>query len=1251
MNISVLNASIGTPIHTQRSVPLPQPGVPLSVNLAVQPPCGTLIHVTVGAVSGAGVAASEITHTILVDCSPPIGRHASFHSRALPPMSSTFTASGVVCVLPGTAVDASWSFDDAQTAVIQHFYAISHVPLFSVEALEPASGWDGTSWHAVGPVAFIEVDTLFAPQQSWLLVRGCNEVGLCSEIIASEAPLLIVMDPPSTDNAKLWLQELSPGILDGRDGTTGDLHVFWEGIYHPTQEVIAMLYEVCIGTTQLGCQVMPFTAAAGGHWLSDDLPLQCGTSYYATVRATNCAGLQRIVSSDGVKLCCEPPVAGGELALRDAAGKSVVATGAEVHLTLSWAFSDGCAGIDMFNVSITPLDGGAPLWHVLLNASHVSITIKASVIKGLPDGRYAVAVISRNLAGLTSIRSTDLVVDREPPVAQLLKARGSATDAWVHGRVCLPAETQHAEVQWDSFLDAASDVASYHIAVYTTGEDVQPPSATNWSDVGANRQLLLPVSRLRADHGGLIMSRGGVSLTYLRVRGCDSAGMCSVSGWSGPLVHMPHPPSGGHVQIASTSSRHISPGFAGPGKQLSVNASSFVAAGCPSICKPPNVQCVYDPTCTATPRRLGGRGCNAGGAGQNCRACGLGGAEPCPEYNVTLPSMVADLSHEVCIGTTQLGCQVMPFTAAAGGHWLSDDLPLQCGTSYYATVRATNCAGLQRIVSSDVVKLCCEPPVAGGELALREGISGMKVNFVSNLTSSVIAQWGGSIDQCSGVRSVIVALVEESDPPRQLWQMEYLADPGSAVLPMEQLDVLLDGAEVQVEVKIVNNIGLSAVLRTSFSIDRTPIREAILTFRRVGHSGPLWSGGPTCVLSSDNMFELGWLGMTDEQSGIHNSLIEVFAADVDGNFSRVTDIYVPRRTFATVPLNSANRTLRAGRRRIIVTACNPQGRCTTSSPLEFHVVSGPPEKGFVDRPGPGTGTEDFFLAQNASRMVNVAFQSFVSGEGAAPQMSYEVCVGTTPFACHLVPFTVAGDGIWHSSADLPLKCGTSYYATVRVTNCAGLQHTVSSAARKFCCEPPAVIGPLLLRDGVSGAPMAFASDLTSSVIAQWGGSIDQCSGVRSVIVALVEESDPPRQLWQMEYLADPGSAVLPMEQLDVLLDGAEVQVEVKIVNNIGLSAVLRTSFSIDLTPPSAGELFTGVIVRADVECSSTAQPLHLSWEGLVDDESGIQNCEWAIGTAYGGEQVKSFDRVDLSVSGKVPREWQNTTVPSYCATP
>lgn len=129
---------------------------------------------------------------------------------------------------------------------------------------------------------------------------------------------------------------------------------------------------------------------------------------------------------------------------------------------------------------------------------------------------------------------------------------------------------------------------------------------------------------------------------------------------------------------------------------------------------------------------------------------------------------------------------------------------------------------------------------------------------------------------------------------------------------------------------------------------------------------------------------------------------------------------------------------------------------------------------------------------------SAVWSGFDAGSSAAA-VSYEVCVGSTPYSCQLRPHattTVAGTLLdpWRAEA-LSLPCDASYYATVRATNCAGLQRIVASSAAKLCCFSP-LVGVVRVAD-FDGVDIVFATNTTEFLV-QWDGFEDHCSGIHDV---------------------------------------------------------------------------------------------------------------------------------------------------------
>ena len=124
--------------------------------------------------------------------------------------------------------------------------------------------------------------------------------------------------------------------------------------------------EACLGTTpaaRRACarssQAAARAAAAAAEvsapsHLFSGLELRCDLTYYATARATNCAGLRATAVSEGATLCCVPPAlaAGGRAwgavgadgeAATVSGGATTGANGAV--LAAAWQFEDGCSGV------------------------------------------------------------------------------------------------------------------------------------------------------------------------------------------------------------------------------------------------------------------------------------------------------------------------------------------------------------------------------------------------------------------------------------------------------------------------------------------------------------------------------------------------------------------------------------------------------------------------------------------------------------------------------------------------------------------------------------------------------------------------------------------------------------------------------------------------------------------------------------------------------------------------------------------
>ena len=70
---------------------------------------------------------------------------------------------------------------------------------------------------------------------------------------------------------------------------TASLGLVWQGFASGTGNFSALDYRVCLGTTPTGCQTLPFLPALSSG-VATLAASDCGSTYFAAVRATNCAG-------------------------------------------------------------------------------------------------------------------------------------------------------------------------------------------------------------------------------------------------------------------------------------------------------------------------------------------------------------------------------------------------------------------------------------------------------------------------------------------------------------------------------------------------------------------------------------------------------------------------------------------------------------------------------------------------------------------------------------------------------------------------------------------------------------------------------------------------------------------------------------------------------------------------------------------------------------------------------------------------
>ena len=207
---------------------------------------------------------------------------------------------------------------------------------------------------------------------------------------------------------------------------------------------------------------------------------------------------------------------------------------------------------------------------------------------------------------------------------------------------------------------------------------------------------------------------------------------------------------------------------------------------------------------------------------------------------------------------------------------------------------------------------------------------------------------------------------------------------------------------------------------------------------------------------------------------------------------------------------------------------------------------------------------------------------------------------------------------WRSEA-AGLHCGSTYFVSVRATNCAGLQRTVASEAAKVCCDPP-TSGRVELVNTNGRALRFVGADAMSDLSVHWSGFADGCSGMREYSAVLVS-GEGGDALWNSSANSTTSHLALPRQSLVGLVDGSSYSVVVRGTTHAGLWSEAAASFVLDRTPPSAGRVYNGLL--SDRGCQNSGQPVVVTWDsaGFSDDCSGILSLEWGLGTSHLGQAV------------------------------
>ena len=288
-------------------------------------------------------------------------------------------------------------------------------------------------------------------------------------------------------------------------------------------------------------------------------------------------------------------------------------------------------------------------------------------------------------------------------------------------------------------------------------------------------------------------------------------------------------------------------------------------------------------------------------------------------------------------------------------------------------------------------------------------------------------------------------------------------------------------------------------------------------------------------------------------------------------------------------------------------------------------IGSPPDLGVYESPYSNSSPKANMIADGLSDSLELDFTSSTTSLSArwkpfssSSSIYYEYAIGTTSLN-NIVDWTIMGSDttatVNFSGSDT-LKNSTTYFFSVKGKNNQGESATITSDGIMVDIEKPVIqsvtetktdmdwFGP-----SMDGVVVANATD--NGGIEKYEFSIGTTKGASDVIAWTTSDS----------------SAI--HFDLKELSEKTIYYSNARVTDFVGLAdSASSNSFQMDVTPPSVGFLSIG-----DNLYQSDSANVKFSWGGFVDDQSGIGDYQYALGTQPGSDDVIARKPVGFDLSG------------------
>eukprot|EP01104_Vermistella_antarctica_P015901 TRINITY_DN5319_c0_g1_i2.p1 TRINITY_DN5319_c0_g1~~TRINITY_DN5319_c0_g1_i2.p1 ORF type:complete len:892 (-),score=201.03 TRINITY_DN5319_c0_g1_i2:52-2727(-) len=329
------------------------------------------------------------------------------------------------------------AYDCTLSATWDAFAAGGDVHHYEVGYDQAAASVPSSGWLSVGldtSVVFAGLD-LDQGVEYKVFVRAMNNHAGGSGATAESDGVVVDILPPNhpPDNDKLVVVEhASSGAGSASDGLDIDFAslggsdvIRWDGLFTAGVASSIVKYELAIGTTPGGTQVQAFQDQALSTSGTPLVPISQPGNYYASVRATNDAGLSAVAFSDGIIYDSSAPLIGvvhlGRFPSEaDPKYESTSAT----ELSAYWhGFTDFESGILSYKATLLADNGSG--WTPVAGPTDVGLHTSTTFSSLTPVHltKYRISVDPVNGAGLVSTAASSATIAINDPSSSIVSAQ------------------------------------------------------------------------------------------------------------------------------------------------------------------------------------------------------------------------------------------------------------------------------------------------------------------------------------------------------------------------------------------------------------------------------------------------------------------------------------------------------------------------------------------------------------------------------------------------------------------------------------------------------------------------------------------------------------------------------------------------------------------------------------------------------------------------------------------------------------